>query len=75
MYLGSAKALINTYKFDNFFGEDGFGDFNFTQQIIAKVHKNKRAPELFIDLAKKYPGNHSFQRLFSSITLTQYTKS
>ncbi|XP_032683322.1 probable uridine nucleosidase 2 isoform X2 [Odontomachus brunneus] len=55
VYIGSVKPLINTYKFDNYFGEDGFGDFNFTERITAKVDKTKPAPMVLADLVKKYP--------------------
>ncbi|XP_014489432.1 PREDICTED: uncharacterized protein LOC106752326 [Dinoponera quadriceps] len=56
VYIGSVKPLVNNYKFDNYFGEDGFGDFNFTQEIITKVDETKRAPVVLVDLVKKYPG-------------------
>ncbi|XP_011153705.1 probable uridine nucleosidase 2 [Harpegnathos saltator] len=56
VYKGSVKPMINTYKFDDYFGEDGFGDFNFTQRITAKVDESKHASVLLVDLVKKYPG-------------------
>lgn len=56
VYSGAQKPLINTYKVDNFFGEDGFGDFNFTQNITAKLNRSKHASVLLVDLVKQYPG-------------------
>lgn len=64
MYLGSTKPLINLYKFDGYFGEDGFGDFNFTERITAKVDKTKHAAELLVEKVRKYPGIHSHSKTF-----------
>lgn len=41
---------------DSYFGSDGFGDFNFTEEIVAKVDKSKHAAVALVDLVKKYPG-------------------
>ncbi|XP_012062214.1 PREDICTED: uncharacterized protein C17G8.02-like, partial [Atta cephalotes] len=55
VYVGAEKPLINKYVFDNFFGDDGFGDFNFTQEITAKIDRSKHASVAYVDLVKKYP--------------------
>lgn len=56
VYVGAQKPLINKYEIDDYFGKDGFGDFNFTREIIAKVNRSKHASVALIDLAKQYPG-------------------
>lgn len=58
MYKGAHKALINgynEYNEDNYFGSDGLGDFNFTEEITAKVDESKHAAIALIDLVKQYP--------------------
>lgn len=56
VYAGAKKPLINEYKTDYYFGNDGFGDFNFTQKITAKVDRSKHASVMLVDLVKRYPG-------------------
>lgn len=56
MYSGAQKPLINMYENTNYFGKDGFGDFNFTKTITAKVDKSKHASVLLVELVKQYPG-------------------
>ncbi|XP_011638980.1 probable uridine nucleosidase 2 [Pogonomyrmex barbatus] len=56
VYIGAHKPLINKYTTDYYFGDDGFGDFNFTQKITAKVDRSKHASVLLVDLVKRYPG-------------------
>lgn len=56
VYTGVKKPLINEYETDYYFGKDGFGDFNFTQKIIAKIDRSKHASVALVDLAKQYPG-------------------
>ncbi|KAG5316600.1 IUNH hydrolase, partial [Pseudoatta argentina] len=56
VYAGADKPLINKYESDNFFGDDGFGDFNFTQKITVKIDRSKHASVAYVDLVKKYPG-------------------
>ncbi|CAL7942670.1 unnamed protein product [Xylocopa violacea] len=55
VYRGAQKALINEYKVNNFFGIDGFGDFNFTEKITAKVDESKYAAVALIELVKQHP--------------------
>ncbi|KAK9298958.1 hypothetical protein QLX08_007875 [Tetragonisca angustula] len=58
VYKGAEKALINEYNEyteDNYFGCDGLGDFNFTEEIIAEVNKTKHAAVALVDLVKQYP--------------------
>ena len=57
VYEGVDEPLIQKYIFsDGYFGSDGFGDFNFTEKITAKVDKRKHAAVALVDLVKKYPG-------------------
>ena len=57
VYEGADKALLQRYIFsDGYFGSDGFGDFNFTEKITAKVDKSKHAAVALVDLVKKHPG-------------------
>ncbi|XP_024226445.1 pyrimidine-specific ribonucleoside hydrolase RihA isoform X1 [Bombus impatiens] len=58
VYKGAHKALINGYNEyteDNYFGSDGLGDFNFIEEITAKVDESKHAAVALIDLVKQYP--------------------
>lgn len=55
VYKGAERALVNHYKSDHFFGSDGFGDFNFTQKITAKLDDTKHAAVALVDLVNKYP--------------------
>ncbi|KAH0946125.1 hypothetical protein HN011_005679 [Eciton burchellii] len=54
VYSGAQRPLIDSYESDNFFGFDGFGDFNFTKEIIATI-QTKNASVLLADLVKQYP--------------------
>ncbi|XP_011175813.1 probable uridine nucleosidase 2 isoform X2 [Solenopsis invicta] len=56
VYVGSCKPLINDYKPDYYFGCDGFGDFNFTENITAKIDTSKPAAVFLVDLVKQNPG-------------------
>ncbi|XP_071559189.1 inosine-uridine preferring nucleoside hydrolase [Temnothorax nylanderi] len=56
VYIGSKKPLINEYEDEYYFGKDGFGDFNFTEKITAKVDRSKHASVALVDLVKQYPG-------------------
>lgn len=56
VYKGAEEALLNTYKPTNYFGSDGFGDFKFTEKVIAKVDKSKHAAVALVDLVKANPG-------------------
>ncbi|KYN37601.1 Inosine-uridine preferring nucleoside hydrolase [Trachymyrmex septentrionalis] len=69
VYAGADKPLINKYESDNFFGDDGFGDFNFTQEITAKIDRSKHASVAYVDLVKKYPGEITIISLGSLTTI------
>lgn len=56
VYSGAQKPLINIYESSDYFGKDGFGDFNFTETITAKVDKSKHGSVLLVELVKQYPG-------------------
>lgn len=56
VYAGTQKPLGRNYSSDNFFGNDGFGDFEFGQNITATVDYSKHASVALVELAKKYKG-------------------
>ncbi|XP_017876031.1 probable uridine nucleosidase 2 [Ceratina calcarata] len=56
VYKGAERSFMNEYRSNNYFGSDGLGDFEFTQEIIAKVDESKHAAEALIEFAKRYPG-------------------
>ncbi|XP_043473440.1 probable uridine nucleosidase 2 isoform X2 [Leptopilina heterotoma] len=56
VYGGAKRALINNYKGIPFYGKDGLGDFEFTEEIIAKVNKSSLAAVALINFIKMYPG-------------------
>lgn len=63
MYSGAKKPLLNNYKTDNYFGNDGFGDFAFDIKITGAIDRSKHASIAMIELAKEYSGK--FVVLFS----------
>ncbi|XP_070158394.1 nucleoside hydrolase isoform X1 [Polyergus mexicanus] len=69
VYSGAQKPLINMYENTNYFGKDGFGDFNFTKTITAKVDKSKHASVLLVELVKQYPGEITIVTLGSLTTI------
>ncbi|XP_022171773.1 probable uridine nucleosidase 1 isoform X1 [Myzus persicae] len=56
VYSGAFKPLTENHTSDNFFGNDGFGDFKFNREIIGNIDRSKHASAALIDLANKYPG-------------------
>ncbi|XP_011505012.1 PREDICTED: probable uridine nucleosidase 2 [Ceratosolen solmsi marchali] len=54
VYGGSAKPLLKNYSRDNFFGNDGFGDFQFDKNITATIDRSKHASIAIIELSKAY---------------------
>lgn len=48
------------YESTDYFGKDGFGDFNFTKTITAKMDKSKHASVLLVELVKQYPGMYTY---------------
>ncbi|CAD6207140.1 GSCOCG00010132001-RA-CDS [Cotesia congregata] len=56
VYGGAKKPLVGEFKFDDYFGNDGFGDFKFEEEINGYVNRSAHAALVLIDLAKKYPG-------------------
>lgn len=59
MYGGAKKPLLKNSTFDNYFGNDGLGDFVFTFNIRATVDRSTYASLALIKLAKLYPGELS----------------
>ncbi|XP_060847289.1 uncharacterized protein LOC132926884 [Rhopalosiphum padi] len=59
VYAGAYKPLIQNHTSDNFFGNDGFGDFKFNQDITSYIDRSKHAAVALVDLANKYPGELS----------------
>lgn len=57
MYRGAAKSLIFTPPQDNYFGEDGFGDFEFPDPPDAKeLLQKQHAAIALIETVTQYPG-------------------
>lgn len=56
VYKGAEKSLMKDFVFDDYFGEDGLGDFNFTEKIIARVDESKHAAVALVEFVKRYPG-------------------
>lgn len=56
VYSGNQKPLIYNFTAGNYFGNDGFGDFEFDKQLTAKINRTKHASLAIIDLVKQYPG-------------------
>lgn len=54
--MGSSKPLINKITFDHHYGEDGFGDFEFEEEIIGKIDRSKHASLALVDLARENAG-------------------
>ncbi|KAL5239763.1 hypothetical protein ACI65C_007173 [Semiaphis heraclei] len=59
VYSGASKPLTRNHTSDIFFGNDGFGDFKFNQEIIGDIDRTKHAAVALNDLANKYPGELS----------------
>ncbi|XP_078044096.1 nucleoside hydrolase [Augochlora pura] len=56
VYKGAQRPFLNTYKPSNYFGSDGLGDFNFTEEITAHVDGSVHAALALLNLTKAYPG-------------------
>lgn len=56
VYSGNRKPLIYNFTASDYFGKDGFGDFEFDKKLITTVNKTKHASQAIIDLVKQYPG-------------------
>ncbi|XP_025203355.1 probable uridine nucleosidase 1 [Melanaphis sacchari] len=59
VFSGAYKPLIQNHTYDNFFGNDGFGDFEFNQKITSYIDRSKHAAIALINLANQYPGELS----------------
>ncbi|XP_067206256.1 nucleoside hydrolase-like [Linepithema humile] len=55
VYRGSDKPLINNYEPSDYYGTNGFGDFDFSRNITAKLNTTQNASALLVDLVKQYP--------------------
>ncbi|XP_033229225.1 probable uridine nucleosidase 2 [Belonocnema kinseyi] len=56
VYGGADGPLVITWEDSQYFGKDGFGDFEFSEEIKAKVDRSKHAAVALIDLVKAHPG-------------------
>lgn len=57
VYAGAEQGFLEEFKTDNFFGLDGFGNVNFTDdQTTVKIDRSKHAAVALVDMVKKYPG-------------------
>ncbi|XP_015123005.1 probable uridine nucleosidase 1 [Diachasma alloeum] len=59
VYGGAQKPLTRNFTTDYFFGANGFGDFEFDEEITAAVDRSKHAAVALVDLARKYRGELS----------------
>ncbi|KAI4485578.1 hypothetical protein M0802_012700 [Mischocyttarus mexicanus] len=55
VYSGSKKSLLYNFTTTNYFGKDGFGDFEFDKNITGKINRTKHASMAIIDMVKQYP--------------------
>lgn len=51
--------MLSNYTADNYFGEDGFGDFEFRDEILSEVDRSIHAAVALVKLARNYPGELS----------------
>jgi len=57
VYRGASKSLVLTPPQDNYFGEDGFGDFEFPNPPDPDdLLQSKHAVIALIDIVNQYPG-------------------
>ncbi len=56
IYGGAKQSLIEKATTDNYFGQDGLGDFIFNEEIRTTVDNSTYAAVALIELAKLYPG-------------------
>jgi inosine-uridine nucleoside N-ribohydrolase len=68
VYRGASKSLVLTPPQDNYFGEDGFGDFEFPnppdpEDLLQKKH----AVVALIDTVNQYPGMYKQTRNYPVI--------
>ena len=57
VYRGEAKPIVKDYNATDYFGKDGFGDFNYTGELPDSVVRTKTASQAMIQLSKEYSGN------------------
>ena len=59
MYRGASKSVVLTPPPDNYFGEDGFGDFEFPNPPDPEdLLQSKHAVIALIDTVNQYPGTY-----------------
>lgn len=74
VYGGAERPLNKLYEPNDYFGSDGFGDFNFTERITAKV-RAKNASVALVDLVQQYPGTYRLVRsALSALTYQLFYK-
>ncbi|KAL7306363.1 hypothetical protein TKK_0001787 [Trichogramma kaykai] len=56
VYAGAQGPLLKNYTASDYFGKDGFGDFEFKHEIKITVDRSKHASLVMIDLARRNPG-------------------
>ncbi|XP_057318972.1 uncharacterized protein LOC130663643 [Microplitis mediator] len=59
VYRGAQKPLMSNFSSDKYFGEDGFGDFDFEDELKGEVDGSTHAAIALINLARKYSGELS----------------
>ena len=56
VYEGAENSLLKPHETSFYFGTDGLGDFEFTENITATINTSKYAAMALIDIVKSYPG-------------------
>ncbi|XP_043288289.1 probable uridine nucleosidase 2 [Venturia canescens] len=59
VYAGAQKSMMKKFTKGNYFGEDGFGDFHFDEEIVARLNRSSHASLAMVDLARDHPGEVS----------------
>ncbi|KAL7306361.1 hypothetical protein TKK_0001786 [Trichogramma kaykai] len=59
VYRGAQRPLMEKFNATTYFGEDGFGDFQFDKNLTQTIDETMPAALAMIELTKKYPGEIS----------------
>ena len=68
VYRGASKSVVLSPPADNYYGEDGFGDFEFPNPPnVEELLKSKHAVIALIDTVNQYPGMYKQIRNYPPI--------
>ncbi|XP_033232125.1 uncharacterized protein LOC117183076 [Belonocnema kinseyi] len=59
VYGGAENSLLKNFIGSKFFGNDGFGDFEFPEKLTSEIARSKHAALALIELVKSYSGEVS----------------